>query len=304
MIDITIAIVNWNTGVLLDDCLDSVRATRGNLALQTIVFDNGSSDGSAIRAQAKHPWAEFIFNQGNPGFSTANNQALARATGRYFLLLNPDTVLRLGALTRLLEFMDADPAAGAAGPRLEYPDGSLQVSWSGRLVSPCSILADILGWRMFGADPLAGKAPEVPIRVQGLMGACIMLRKGVIDQIGPMDERFFLVYEEADWCCRVLRASKDIWYVPDAAVVHHAGGSSQYIPGKGLIETQHSLKYYIAKHYGVVTSAAMVAALVIIYGWWLMKTHVKRALLGLDEVTALRLERFRYILRGLLTSRK
>ncbi|MDO9069259.1 MAG: glycosyltransferase family 2 protein [Deltaproteobacteria bacterium] len=304
MIDLTIAIVNWNTDHLLEGCLRSIKETIGELSLQVVVVDNKSSDQSAVRAQKEHPWAEFIYSPVNAGFSSGNNLALAKAQGRYFLLLNPDTVVQPGALQSLKDFLDENPATAAAGPRMDYGDGSLQQSWSGRLVSPKAILADTLGWKWLGVDPLGNRIPDRDTKVKGLMGACIMLRKSAIDQVGPMDDKFFLVYEEADLCHRLIKAGWSIWYLPQARITHFTGQSSQHIPGKGLIESYQSLKYYLGKHYGRPASWATSQALICIYIWWSLKTAVKEMIFGYSPELESRKERFNYILHGLLTSRR
>lgn len=303
MTDITIAIVNWNTGQLLEGCLRSIKETKGGLSLQVVVVDNNSGDQSARQAQQKHPWADFIYCPDNRGFSSGNNLALAQARGKYFLMLNPDTEVRAGALQLLKDFLDCHPGAAAAGPRLEYGDGSLQRSWSGWLVSPRTILAETLGWKWLGSDPLGSRVPDGGTEVKGLMGACIMLRKEAVDQVGRMDENFFLVYEEADWCHRLIRADWTVWYLPSARVTHYTGQSSQHIPGRGLVETYQSLKYYLSKHYGPLASLTTVLALTVLYSWWSFKTMVREIIAGASPETESRKERFRYILQGLLSNR-
>lgn len=304
MFDITIAIVNWNTGHLLEQCLASLKDNNSGLSLQVIVVDNNSSDQSAKQAQIKHPWVQFIYSQENKGFSSGNNLALAQAEGSYFLILNPDTEVHPRALEIMKDFLDKNPAAAAVGPKMLYGNGGLQYSWSGRLVSPRSILADTLGWRWLGSDPLGDKNMNIDTKVKGLMGACIMLRKEAIDRIGPMDENFFLVYEEADWCHRLIKSGRGVWYLPGATITHFSGQSSQHIAGKGLVETYQSLKYYLAKHYGWRVSRAMVLFLMGLYGWWTIKTGIKEKIFGSTPEIESRKTRFKYILQGLLTSRR
>lgn len=304
MFDITIAIVNWNTGHLLEQCLTSVKDNNGGLSLQVIVVDNNSSDQSAKQSQIKHPWVRFIYSQENKGFSSGNNLALAQSEGSYFLILNPDTVVHPGTLQILKDFLDKNTAVAAVGPKMFYGDGVMQYSWSGRLVSPRSIIADTLGWKWLGSDPLGNKSLDTDTEVKGLMGACIMLRKEAIDRIGPMDENFFLVYEEADWCHRLIKSGWGVWYLPGATLTHFTGQSSQHIPGKGLVETHQSLKYYLTKHYGWLVSRATVLFLMGLYGWWTIKTSIKEKIFGSNPEIEIRKTRFKYILQGLLTSRR
>lgn len=304
MIDITVSIVNWNTGDLLSECLKCIEQTGGDLRLQVIVVDNNSNDDSFEKAKLQFGCAEFIKNFGNRGFSAANNQALALAEGEFFLLLNPDTVLHPGALNRMLSFLRSHPGVGAVGPKLVYGDGALQIGYSGWHLSPRSLLAGHLGWKILGKDPLSGIAPDQPTAVAGLMGACILLRKTAIDKIGPMDEGFFLVYEEADWCYRLYKSGWTIWYLPDAVVTHFTGQSSRHIPGKGLIETNWSLKYYTKKHFGLLASTALTVFFILLYIWRLLKASIKEVLIGKCQELEERKIRFKYILTGLLTKRK
>jgi GT2 family glycosyltransferase len=225
--DLSVIIVNWNTRDLLRECLASVFASPGP-ALEVWVVDNGSSDHSREEVERGFPAARLIANDGNAGFARANNQALERAGGRYALLLNSDTRVVGRALERLVAFMDAHPEAGACGPRLLNPDGTLQPS--GRLFpSFLTALSAMLPWppRLRGALAPAlerrdyGRVAEV----DEVSGAALLLRRTALERVGALDEGFYFLGEDVDLCWRLRCAGWKVHYVPDAEIVHVWGAS-------------------------------------------------------------------------------
>ncbi len=230
MNDLSIVVVSFNTRQLLQNCLESVLRHAGSLRLEIFVVDNASCDGSAELVAERFPGVRLIRNAENRGFATANNQALAQAGGRYAMLLNSDTVVRPGALTELVRFMDDHPRAGYCGPRLLNGDGSLQPSarrfptiWS------TAWAATGLALRCPGSrhalDLHAGQAVAEPFRADWLTGACLMVRAEAMRQVGVLDEGYFMYFEETQWCRRLVAAGWEGWYVPTAEVVHFGGGS-------------------------------------------------------------------------------
>ena len=225
--DLSVIVVNWNTRELLRECLRSLAAC-GAPAFETFVVDNGSTDGSVAALEREHDGMRWIPNRENVGFARANNQALTLATGRYVLLLNSDTRVAPGALAALVAFMDAHPGAGACGPRLVNPDGTLQPS--GRsFPSALRALAAILpvgeGVRGLLATPLERRDYGREAEVDEVSGAALCLRRAALDQVGTLDEGFFLFGEDVDLCWRLRKAGWTIHYVPGAEVVHVWGGS-------------------------------------------------------------------------------
>jgi len=250
--DISIIIVNWNTRELLGRCLESVRATVRGLSSEIIVVDNASTDDSPRMVREKFPQVHLVENRENVGFAHANNQAIQRCTGKYILLLNPDTIVESGALQALVDFLDKHPEAGAAGARILNPDGSLQVS-----SHPRPTLSREL-WRLFHFDallpyavyPLTKWETNQPREVDVLMGACLLLRKEVLDQVGFLDDDYFIYSEEVDLCYRIQRAGWRICWVPQAEVVHFGGQSTQQVPIEMFLNLYHSKIKYFRKHYG------------------------------------------------------
>lgn len=300
-IDITVSIVNWNTGPLLANCLDAIEQTRGKLRLQVIVVDNNSQDSSLALARQSFPGATYIANTGNPGFASANNQALALAKGKYFLMLNPDTVVHPGSLQALWQFGEAHPRAGAIGARLLNEDGSWQPSYYGHPTTPRTVLRDHLGWSILGNDPLANMELKEPAQVSTLMGACILFRCSAIEQVGPMDDRFFLVCEEGDWLYRLEQAGWELWFNPTAAVTHLRGRSTCQLAGGGYRETMRSIKYYLRKHFGLPAVLGVSSVLIALCAWCLVKTEIKGMIKGRGTEYRYRRLRFGNMLIGLLT---
>jgi N-acetylglucosaminyl-diphospho-decaprenol L-rhamnosyltransferase len=276
--DVSIVIVNWNGGELLARCLDSLRP-RGELAAEVIVIDNASSDGSAALGTWPGGEIQLILNGENVGFARACNQGIRRGGGRYVLLLNPDARLVAGALEALVAFMDAHPEAGAAGPTLLNPDGSLQPS-GGQLPGLRRLLA---------IHPLLVRALRVPddrlrrrdfghvAAVEEASGACLIVRRAAVDAVGLLDERFFLYYEDVDWCRRLGEHGWKIYYVPQARVVHHWRSKTAPRPD-GPVHHHRSQLWYVRKHFGPGAWLSLRALSLAVYGGLLVAAAARAAL--------------------------
>lgn len=229
---LSVIVVNYNHGALLPACLDSVFSTAKDLAPEVIVVDNGSRDGSVETIQRLFPPVRCLANGENLGFARAANQGLAQAHGEYLLLLNPDTELLPGALPGMVAFLAERPEAGAVGPRILNPDGTLQHSarsfpdyWTA-LSHRSSLLT-----RWFPRNPLTRRYlltdwDHGSLRqVDWVSGACLMTRRAVMEAVGPLDEAYFLFVEDVDWCRRVWEAGWKVYYLPEARVIHHMGVS-------------------------------------------------------------------------------
>lgn len=232
--ELSIIVVNWNTRDLLAQCLRSIQAnvhTFKRATVQTFVVDNASTDGSVAMVRDCFPWVELIQNRKNRGFAAANNQAIRESQGRYLLLLNSDTELKPGALGGLLGFMEAHPDAGACGARLLNGDGSLQPSCH-PMLTPWREF-----WRLAFLDRLKPLATydmaawdlRTPRQVEVIKGACLMLRREALNQVGLLDEGYFMYTEEMDLCYRLLRAGWELYWVPQAEVVHYGEGSTRQV---------------------------------------------------------------------------
>ncbi len=225
--DISVVIVNWNTRELLMDCIRSVYETVREIAFEIWVVDNGSTDGSQQAVKDGFPQVLLIENSQNRGFAAANNQALKKMTGRYALLLNSDAALTVGAAQTLLAFMESTPIAGMACGQLLNPDGSLQNSIANfptllTLTSNETLLRILLPERF----PSKRRNYSGPIPVESGIGACLMVRKTAMDQVGIFDENFFFFFEETDWAYRMRLANWRIFFVPSARIIHAQGKSA------------------------------------------------------------------------------
>lgn len=251
--DITIIIINWNTRDMLADCLDSIRQHADGLNLDIIVVDNASSDGSQTMLQENYPDVQLIANQDNVGFAKANNQAMQVAQGRYFLLWNSDAFAQPDSMQALLRLADAQPKAGLIGAQLRNQDGSFQAShtpfphlWQEFLILTA------LGRRMYGNSyPSRGPEEEYgPQQVDYVEGACMLVRREAYEQVGGLDEGYFMYAEEVDWCKTLKQAGWQIWYQPESKVTHLGGASSSGRRTRREADLYRSRVRFFNKHYG------------------------------------------------------
>jgi len=257
-VDLSIIIVNWNTRELLAGCLNAIeegkRKKEDLLAptVEVIVVDNASSDGSAAMVRERFPWVRLIENTENVGFAAANNQAIAEAAGRYVVLLNSDTEVRLGAFGVLVRFMDEHPRAGACGARLLNADASLQPSCHPMLTPGREF------WRLVFLDRLLPRATypmerwdvTTPRRVEVIKGACLLVRREALDQVGPLDDSYFMYTEEVDLCHRLAQAGWELWWEPRAEVVHFGEASSRQVREEMYIQLYRSKAQFYRKFGG------------------------------------------------------
>lgn len=234
--NLSICIVSWNTLELLRQCLLSIQGCADDADVEVIVVDNASTDGSAEMVRLEFPAVRLFANDANSGFAAGCNTAVRSSTGRYILLLNSDTVILPPALHVMMRFLDEHPEAGAVGCRLLNPDGSPQVSYRRfPTLTWRYAISILLSKAHHHIRPLRGmldtfvrgEGPSHPVAVDWVSGACLMTRREVFEEVGYLDERFFMFCEEIDWCHRVRKASWEIYYVPDAEVIHYSGQSSK-----------------------------------------------------------------------------
>jgi GT2 family glycosyltransferase len=264
MINLSIIIVNWNTKEYLLPCLESIFKKDNRISLEIIVVDNGSQDGSGKEVKKKFPFIHVIENKKNLGFAKAVNQGLEKASGRYFLLLNPDTQVRHGAIERLVSFMESHPEAGVAGGQLFNADGSRQNS----IANFPSLATEffnksLLRWLFPKRFP--GKEREYlePIEVDSVIGACMGVRREAMDQVGLLDEDYFVFLEETDWCYRMKRAGWRIYHVPQVEVYHFQGRSAEAERKKARVEYYRSRYHFFKKNRGNLQWAVLLTGLLV-----------------------------------------
>ncbi|MEY5026083.1 MAG: hypothetical protein RLZZ244_1611 [Verrucomicrobiota bacterium] len=255
---LSVIIVSFNTRELTLGCLrhlfPELEHLRSRIRSEVWVVDNASADGSAAAIRSEFPEVHLLQNTRNLGFGAANNLALRQAAGQFFLLLNSDAFLRPGAVRALLDYLRRTPRAGAVGPRLANPDGSLQVSCF-RFPSPLRAwlenlgLARLLSWHPRIADYHAWAHNSNRI-VDFVSGACMLIRREAWQSTGDFDERFFLYSEEADWQRRMHDAGWLIGFTPAAQAVHFGGASGHANPQFINEHFFQSLDRYQHKHHG------------------------------------------------------
>ena len=256
-IELSIVIVSWNTCDLLRKCLQSIQSTVPPISYEVVVADNDSHDGSPDMVEEEFPDARMIRTGGNLGFSAGNNLAIRTVTGSYILLLNPDAELMPNAARRMIEFADAHPDAAFVGPKLLNSDGTLQKN--GRKFP--TLLREVLGltrlyrliWGYYDRKMGWGRGDfDVTAEVDEVSGACILARKSAVDEVGLLDERFFMYYEETDWCFRMRKAGWKIYYLPEAEVMHHWAAGAKQIGLEGSKIFHKSQYLYFRKHHGIL----------------------------------------------------
>jgi N-acetylglucosaminyl-diphospho-decaprenol L-rhamnosyltransferase len=277
MTSIGVVIVSFNTCELLRSCLESLRGCA--LPLRVVVVENGSCDDSAAMVRADFPASELIAHEQNVGFAAGTNVGLRRLgvgsrelgvgeqpptpnpqllTPDYVLLLNPDTIVHPGAIEALATFLDAHPRVGAVGPRLLNTDGSVQLA-AFRFPTLSMTLLDLfppgqaLPGRLYGSW-WHGRYPheqcaEAPFPIDHPLGACMLVRRAVVEQVGLLDERFFMYSEEVDWCYRIRQAGWAIWQEPRARVTHVGGAATSQFRSRMLIALYDSRLRFFRKHY-------------------------------------------------------
>jgi N-acetylglucosaminyl-diphospho-decaprenol L-rhamnosyltransferase len=264
IIDLSIIIVSFNTIDETRECLLSVQKNASSISHEVFVVDNDSKDGSADMVAEDFPGTHLIRHKVNKGFAGGNNPAMKKATGRYVLLLNSDAFLTKNAISSALTYMDKNPKIGVLGGKLNNPDGTAQPS-ARMLPSPVNKILHITGLasrfsgsRWFGRADFSWWDYSKPLSVGWVVGAFFLVRKETIKEIGLLDERYFLYFEEIDFCRRANEAGWDIICHPEIEVFHWGGKSSSTISnnlsekGNQLIPIRLNSEFrYYRKWHGV-----------------------------------------------------
>jgi GT2 family glycosyltransferase len=269
--DVSIVIVNWNTREVTCDCIESLYDQTRSLEFEVVVIDNASADDSVEAIRRQFPDVILIENKDNRGFAAANNQGLAIAQGRYVLLLNSDTVVLDNAIEKAVEFADTRGDAAVIGCRVLNPDKSLQPtcfmfpSVLNMLLSTTYLYKIFPRSRFFGRERM-GWWNRDDVREVGVVTGCFMLtRREAIEQVGMMDEDFFMYGEETDWCYRFKQAGWKVMFTPAMEIIHLGGQSSKQVQVDMLIQLRMSILQFMKKNRGPLKY--LVAKMLTILFW-------------------------------------
>ena len=320
--DLSIVIVNWNVVGLLRRCLSSIvgelRPEPGlDLVLPGTLWsyeiwavDNASTDGSSEMVREEFPYVHLIANSENLGFTVANNQAIVKSKGKFILLLNCDTEVVDDALATMVAYMEEHSDVGVLGPQLRYPDGEIQSSRRCFPTMAIAYLESTILQQWFPDNSILRRyyivdVPDDAVQeVDWVVGACLMTRREIVDQVGLLDEGFFMYSEELDWCYRIKQAGWKVVYLPAAVVLHYEGRSSAQVVPARHIYFQSSKVRFFRKHHGTVSGELLRCFLLVSYTFQLCEEAAKWLLGHKRELRAERVRAYWQVLRSGLTGRR
>lgn len=271
MIDLSIIIVNYNVKEFLLNLLDSIQKAAKNISTEVFVVDNASEDGSVEAVREKFPEVKLISNKINHGFGAANNQAMEEASGKFLLLINPDTIVRQETLTRMIEFFDKNSECGIAGCKVLNPDGTLQLACRRGFPGPWTSFTKVMGLaklfpksRLFARYNLTYLNENKTYEVDAVSGAFLMMRKEVYEKIGGFDPQFFMYGEDLDLCYRTQKAGYKVFYFHETEIIHYKGESTKR---SSMDETKvfyDAMHLFVRKHFSTsfIVESILQAAII------------------------------------------
>jgi GT2 family glycosyltransferase len=252
---LSVVLLSYNTRELTEQALRSVLAAVEDVEAEVFVVDNASVDGSADMVEEKFPQVHLLRNECNTGFAAGNNVALREVQGRYVLLLNTDTIVRRDTFKYLISFMEEHPQVGAVGCKILNPDGTLQLDSRRGFPTPIAAFCKMSGLsRLLPDHPTIARYnmtfldPEKRAEVDVISGSCMLVRKEAMDEVGLLDEDYFMYGEDIDWCYRIHRAGWKIFYIPDTEIVHFRGESGRGVPLRVLYRKSKAMSIFVDKH--------------------------------------------------------
>ena len=275
---LSIVLVCWNNKAYLDPCLKSLYDTGMRHSFDIVVVDNGSTDGSQQMLAEKYPEVKLIQNDSNLGLGKASNQGIEATQGRYILLLNNDTIVNGAAFDAMVDFLEQHSKVGAVGGKMLNPDGSVQSCYNYfSTLAEEFLIATRVGELFRPGYPSVMNGNEIR-SVDWLTSACLMVRRATLEQVGLLDENYFIYGDEADLQYRIKKAGWEIYYLPDATTIHYGGRSMTRWPRRKLVYRGKMLFY--KNHYGV------------------LKTFLLRVMLGIVSFIKMLYWGFVYLLPG------
>ncbi len=268
---LSIIIVNWNTCEVTCNCIQSVYEQTKEFSFEVIVIDNASSDRSVMEINKNFPEVIIIQNKNNLGFASANNQGIEIAKGKYILLLNSDTIVLDNALEKTIQFAESHPEAGLVGCKILNPDKTLQrscfmhPSLLNMFISTLYLNQLFTNNKFFGRERMTWWDHNDTRYVEAIMGAFMLTRREALNEVGMMDNSFFMYAEETDWCYRFDKAGWKVIFTPDAEIIHLGGQSSKQVKPLMILQLRAGILQFIRKHHN---SVYYYAACLITYFWF------------------------------------
>lgn len=295
---LSVIIVSYNVREFLEQALLSLQQALSTISHEIFVVDNASSDGTVSFLKKRFPDITFFENKENRGFARANNQALAHAQGDYICLINPDTIVQEDTFAVLLDFFETHPDAGMVGCKILNPDGSLQLACRRSFPTPWVALTKIVGLarlfpksRWFGRYNLTFLDEDQVSEVEAISGSFMVVRRSIVENIGGLDEDFFMYGEDLDWCYRIRQTGYNIYYVPLTQIIHFKGESSKKSPFQQRRLFYEAMRLFVQKHFkkgtAVVPSWLLVAAIYVSATLSFISTAVKKLLWPLIDIVLL-----------------
>ena len=288
---VSLVIINYNTKEFLGKCLKSIYENTHEISFEVFVVDNNSKDESTKMVKKEFPQVNLIKNEINVGFAKANNQAIRKSSGRYILLLNSDTLVSPNSLNMMKRFMDHHPQAGALGCKLLNPDLTLQPSCREFPSFVTLLFESTFLDQLFPSNKVIGRYKlsswnHNEIReVDQPMGACLMVRRKTMEEVGLLDEGFHMFFEEVDWCYRIKKRGWKIYFLPEAKVIHYGGQSIRKVNFKMFFSWHKSRYRFFKKRYPNISPLALktifigcsslqpIIILTALYGIWRLVTY-------------------------------
>jgi GT2 family glycosyltransferase len=297
---LSVIIVNYNVKAYLEQCLRSVYEALHGLEGEVFVVDNLSTDGSVEMVRERFPQVKLIANRENVGFSRANNQAIHESRGEYVLLLNPDTVVGEDVFHQVVRFLDGHPKAGGLGVKMIDGTGRFLPESKRGLPTPTVAFFKIMGLsrlfprsRYFGRYHLGHLPENEAASIEILSGACMFLRKSVLDQVGLLDESFFMYGEDIDLSYRITLGGHENWYLPEARIIHYKGESTKKSSVNYVFVFYNAMVIFARKHFtrrGPQLFAAIIrGAIYLSAAAAIVMRFLRKALLPLADLALARL---------------
>ena len=253
---LSIVIVNYNVKAFLQQALESILKATQSIETEIFVVDNHSVDGSLDMLRSEFPQINLIANEDNRGFAIANNQAIKEATGDYVWLLNPDTLIQEDTPEKLISVMEADQKIGLLGCKILNDDGSLQLACRRSFPTPWVAFTKLLGLatffpksKLFGQYNLTYLSPDEAYEVEAVSGSCMFVRRSALDDVGMLDETFFMYGEDLDWCYRFGTSGWKVFYTPETSIVHYKGESSKVAAWDTMSHFYKAMDIFARKHF-------------------------------------------------------